>query len=90
MKTWDDVCNTLEIELDMWAKKSDRGCTRYYVYYMPSSPEHDSGMLICKDTPANKDYELAMSECLPIHITKEQVYNRTIDIFKTLPVLDIA
>ncbi len=62
MKEFSDVKARLDLELKQWFNKQDSGIERYYLYFLRSTPEHDSGLIIAKDKPANTDFELATEQ----------------------------
>ena len=89
MKTWDDVVSRAKAELDQWFFMQCKDTASYYWYYMPSSPEHNGGFLICKDKPANPDYLLVMPEPLGQGLTKTQNLNRFLKVAAHLPILEV-
>ena len=60
-KTEQDILAALRNELNQWfIKQSKEPWDDYYLYYLPSAPNHDGGVLICKDTPVNSEYQLSV------------------------------
>ena len=89
MKDFNHVQTVLQCELDKWFKK--QACdphTRYYLYYMASTPEHNSGLLICKNKPANPSYKLASPEAINGYTTVSKNHYKFSEILGSLPVLD--
>ena len=75
-------------ELQQWFPKQCRNLyDDYYLYFLPSTAEHDGGIIITKDRPANGDYQLSqrIPKHLPIDVIKDQFRN----VLRTLPVLSV-
>ena len=89
MKTLADIETRLKQELWQWVtKQSTNIYDAYYLYYLPSSPEHDGGLLIAKDKPANTDYQLAWPQRISPAATVEQNFNLLrFEVLRTLPIL---
>jgi hypothetical protein len=89
MKDMNDVSIRLRAELDQWfIGQCNNNYAEYYLYYLETTPEHDGGILICADQPANKDYKLVNGRIGPGN-TKEQHFNRLYHICRTLPILEV-
>lgn len=91
MKTWVEVINRLQAELVHWYPRQVRDINQdYFLYYLPWTPEHDSGLLIAKTMPVNSGYQLAMTERINKGFTVEgnlhAIINR--NILQRLPILD--
>jgi hypothetical protein len=89
MKTQADLEARLMDELRVWFPRQSRNISDdFYLYYLPSGPEHDGGILICSEKPNNPEYKLAWSERINKGFTVEQnfFYLRKVILFK-LPVL---
>jgi len=90
MKTITEVRNRLRLEIQHWFNKQASAWDNYYLYYMPSSLESDSGLLIAKDTPANGNYKLVTGQSLFKGRTKEQNFYYFSELLNKLPLLDIT
>jgi hypothetical protein len=87
MKNMNDVHNRIKAELDQWFPRQCRNDFEdYYLYYLPTTPEHDGGISICKDKPANPD--LILSERIRKDLTIEQNHNRLAEVCRKLPILE--
>lgn len=87
MKNISDVAAILRAEIDQWfPKQCALGDTPFYLYYMETTPEHDGGILIARDKGANTDFHRVAAQ-LSIGQTKEQNFQRLIQICHTLPIL---
>lgn len=79
MKTWEEITNCLRLEL---VAAFPRMCRNpeipLYLYYIASTPEHDSGLVICAEQPANQEYKLANPQPISIGLTIDQNYQRII------------
>ena len=63
MKTEQDVKNQLQLALLEWfPKQCANPLDSYYLYYQAATPEHNGGLLICKDIPKNPEWKLAWPE----------------------------
>ena len=93
MKDLQEIHTRLRNELKQWfTKQVHNEFEDYYLYYLPSTREHDSGLLISNGTHKNLDYQLAMTEKLHKGSTIQQNYNHIVNsgILNRLPILDIA
>lgn len=90
MKNKQEIDTQLKNELIHWYPKQCRNAFEdYFLYYMSSTTEHNSGLIIMKDRPPNKDIKLAHGQALRKDLTIEQNFNLFRPILNRLPVLDI-
>ena len=83
-----DTETQLLLELKHWFNRQVRDMfADFYLYYMPTTTEHDGGIIICKDTPRNPDYKLARPERIDKSATVIQNFNHIR--LHTLPYLPI-
>lgn len=76
MKNRADLESTLKAELDQWFIRQSKDIySDFYLYYLPTTAEHDGGILICKERPANLGYCLAMAEKINKSATVNQNFN---------------
>jgi len=91
MKNMADIETAFDLELKQWFPKQ---CANiyddYYLYYLPTTAEHDGGIVICKDKPANTEFQLASPQRINKAAEIYQIKNEWIPILKTLPILSIA
>lgn len=89
MKTEADLRARLKAELSNWFQRQCQNpYDDFHLYYLPTTPEHDGGILICSETPANPEYQLAIPEAIRKGCTVEQNFNWiTQEILRRLPVL---
>jgi hypothetical protein len=88
MKTEADLQNRLMAELKAWVvRQCHNPYTAYYLYYLETTPEHDGGILICENPPANGDYQLASPDRISPGGTVNQNFNKYRQICRSLPVL---
>jgi len=89
MKTEADLQDRLKAGLKQWqVKQGQNPYDDYYLYYLETTPEHDGGIIICKEAPVNTDYKLAMAERINKGATVDQNFNRIRSgVLRTLPVL---
>jgi hypothetical protein len=88
MKNMAEVTARVNLELIHYRQQQAKNIyDDYYLYYMEATPEHDGGLLICKDQPANHDYKLAMPEKMGKHLSSEQLRIQVINVCRTLPIL---
>ena len=84
-----DSESVLLAELRQWAIRQGRNpYDNYYLYHMPTTYEHDGGIIIAKEAPPNTDYVLSD----PIRINKtysiNQNFNRIrLQVLPYLPIL---
>ena len=77
MKDRADLETRLKAELEQWLEKQIRNeYADFYLYYLPTTAEHDGGILIARDRPANPEYKLAMSERINKGLSINQNFNR--------------
>jgi hypothetical protein len=91
MKNIADLESRLRLELTEWFTKQCRNPFEdYYLYYQETTAEHNGGILICKEAPANLDYRLTMPERIRKGDTIDQNFNRIrLGVLRTLPVLEV-
>ncbi|HDO26158.1 MAG TPA: hypothetical protein ENG95_05915 [Nitrospirae bacterium] len=90
MKDRIDVMNRLIAELEQWKTRQRKAPhERYYLYYLESNKKHNGGLVICKGQPPNKEYKLAMAECIRRDKTVEENCNLIISEILRLPILSI-
>ena len=88
MKTLDDIAMRMQNEMKATKQRRFQSDEDYYVYYQPSTAEHDGGFLILKDSPANPEYQtIAMR--LRRDQTEEQNLYQFMQIARRLPILSI-
>ena len=86
MKDMNDIHEVIRAELGQWFQKQIRNeYEDYYLYYLPTTAEHDGGLLICKEKPANP--EMILSERIRKDLTVEQNHYRLAEICRKLPIL---
>lgn len=89
MKTIEHARTVLQCELEIWFKRQTcNPYTKYYLYYLPASPCHDSGLSICAEKPANPDVKLASPDEVNGFKTIQWNYNKFSNILNCLPILD--
>jgi hypothetical protein len=87
MKDMKDINLRLRNELDQWFANQIRNeYEDYYLYYLPTTKEHIGGLLICKEKPANPEYQL--SERVRKDCTKDQNFLRLSEACRRLPILE--
>ena len=91
MKDYQELLASLRIELEQWFIKQCRNNFEdYYLYYIETTPEHDGGIIICAEQPANKEYKLAWNQTINKGATVEQNFNNLVNnVMERLPVLSI-
>jgi hypothetical protein len=88
MKNLADIQTRLKLALIEWFKKQSAEIYKdYYLYYLPSSAEHEGGLIICENAPPNKEYQLAWNEKINKGATIDQNFNYLQRIIRTLPIL---
>ena len=86
MKDMNDIHAVIKAELDQWFSHQCREpYSDFYLYYLPTTAEHDGGLLIAKDKPENPDYLLA--EKVRKDLTIEQNHYRLAELVRRLPIL---
>jgi len=89
MKTYQEACDRLKLELTMWCKRQTQNIyADYYLYYLPSTAEHDGGISICENQPANPDVKLAWTQRIRKECTIEQNMNELREVLRSLPILE--
>ena len=89
MKSLQHAQTVLRCELDLWFRKQTiEPSAKFYLYYLPSTPEHNSGLLIAKNKPANSDYKLARTMHISGFKTIQQNINELSETLRVLPILD--
>ncbi len=87
MKNMDDVHAVIGAELDQWFPRQCRNeLEDYYWYYMATTAEHNGGLSICKNPPANP--ECILVERVRKDRTIEQNHNRMAALARRLPILE--
>jgi hypothetical protein len=90
MRNIDDVYRALDLALREWHPKQCRALHEdYYLYYLPTSAEHDGCFLFLKEDPANKEF-ICTGQVVSKHLTIEA--NRAIlaDLLRVLPILALS
>lgn len=89
MKTESDLQTRLLLELKHWFVRQCRNPEKdFYLYYTQTTAEHDGGIAIYENAPANTDCRLAWNERINKGSTIEQNFNKLRQICRTLPVLE--
>ena len=87
MKNMNDVNDILQAELNQWFIRQCRNeWDDYYLYYLPTTAEHDGGLSICKERPANPD--MILSERVRKDCTVDQNFRRLSAVCWRLPILE--
>ncbi len=90
METLQDIQDRLKIELKLWlTRQVNNPYEDYYLYYIESTPEHDGGIIIAVDPPANKNYKMAGAGRINKGATIEANFTILQDTIRRLPVLSI-
>jgi len=88
MKDWQAIIERMRNELKSWFVRQCKDTfTRHYLYYMPTTAEHDGGLLILSDSPPNPDYLLAHPDNIRRDLTVEQNLQLLIPTLRQLPIL---
>ncbi len=89
MKNLQDLENTLKAELEQWFVRQCRDeYADFYLYYLPTTAEHDGGISICKNKPANPECRLAMAQRINKGATIDQNFKWIRHgVLRSLPVL---
>lgn len=91
MKTRIDVETRLRNELNQWFLKQGRNIfDDYYLYHMPTTAEHDGGIIILKDRPKSPCYILTTGERIHKEWTVDQNFRHFYDVVMSLPILEMA
>jgi hypothetical protein len=89
MKTSADIQTRLRAELNQWFTAQCKNIyDDYYLYYLPTTHEHIGGILICKEAPANPEYQLAGCGRLNKGATVDQNMNVLRAVCERLPILE--
>jgi len=90
MKDRADLESALKLELINWRARQIKDVYgAYYLYYLETTPDHNGGILICKDAPANPEYKLASPERINTCASVEQNFNHIRNtVLGSLPVLE--
>ncbi|MEI6313262.1 MAG: hypothetical protein WCO89_00220 [Syntrophus sp. (in: bacteria)] len=90
MKTEAELRARLKAELSNWFQRQcQMPYDDFHLYYLPTTPKHDGGILICSETPANHEYQLAMPQAIRKNYTEDQNFNWiTHSVLRRLPVLE--
>ncbi len=91
MKDMEEVKARLKVELLHWfPRQCENVNDDYYLYYLPSTENHNSGLIVWKGVPANGNYKLVIAQRIRKDQTVEQNFNRIIalEYLNRLPILD--
>jgi len=87
MKNMNDVNTVLRNELNQWFKKQCQNeWNDYYLYYLPTTPEYNGGLLIANKKPANPEYQVVRS--IQKHLTIEHNHRILLEMCRSLPILE--
>lgn len=87
MRNMQDVNARIRAELDQWFPKQCKNIYEdYYFYYLPTTAEHNGGVLIVKDSPANQEYQLVTR--IRKDLTKDQNFLMLSNFCRKLPILE--
>ena len=87
MKDMNDIHTVIDLELKQWFVKQCRdNYADYYLYYLPTTAEHNGGLLISENKPANTEYQLA--ERVRKDLTVDQNRYRLTEVARRLPILE--
>jgi len=91
MKTLAELETRLKNELTVWAHRQAQDLyADFYLYYMPTTAEHDGGIVIACRPPANPDFKLARPDRINKAATFNQNFNQIrIHTLPYLPVLEV-
>lgn len=88
MNTLQELEGALRLELIHWdARQNARPFDDFYLYYLPTTAEHDGGILISAGRPRHPEFQLAMPERIHKGQGVEANFRRIQPILRTLPVL---
>ncbi len=89
MKSLAEAETALKNELRQWCNKQGNDLhTAYYLYFLPTTAEHDGRLLIATDPPANSNYQLACTQRISPGSTVEQNFNfLRLNVLRQLPIL---
>ena len=89
MRTIDEARRWLRFELDHWQPiQAAEPLERFYLFYKPQTPEHDSGLFIARNHPG-QDYAYVTPEHLPRNASIDQIYSQLEPLLHRLPILSI-
>ena len=75
MKTVADIKAALNLALIDWFRmQCENPLDDYYMYYLPATTEHDSGLVVCRQQPHNREFLLAWPERLNKGKTVDEVF----------------
>lgn len=81
-----DIETALRLEVTHWFPRQCRDSSaEFHLYYLPTTAEHDGGLLIAHEKPANDEYQVAGR--LNAGLTIDQNMNALRAICRTLPIL---
>ena len=87
MKNELEIKERLMLELKHWfSQQAKNPYADFYLYYMPQTAEHDSGLLIAREA---KTHILVLSERIRKGDTIEQNFNRLYPYLRKLPLLSV-
>ena len=90
MKNMADLETQFGMELNQWfIKQSQNIYDDYYLYYLPTTAEHDGHISICKDKPVNPELKLAAPQRINKWAELYQIKNEFRPILSRLPVLEL-
>ena len=92
MNNMQDIVDRVRSELTHWFPIQCRDLyTRFYLWYLPSSPERDGGIMIAREKPA-PGWMIADAQHISRNSTVEQILNTWLSnrTLSTLPVLSIG
>jgi len=90
MKNVADIQTRLKAELNQWFPKQCKNIyDDYYLYYLPTTLEHIGDILICKEAPANPEYQRAEGQSLSKDKTVNQNFNHLREVCNRLPICEI-
>jgi hypothetical protein len=90
MKTRADIETALKTELEHnWFPRQCRNpYADFYIYYLPTTPEHIGHISICAEVPSNHEMQLVTGEKINKMATIEQNFNHFRNMLNHLPVLE--
>jgi len=89
MKNMADIETRLRAELNQWFIKQIRNeYDDFYLYYLPTTAEHNGGFVITSEAPSNPEYQIIQGR-INKGATIDQNMNHFREIVKRLPILEI-
>jgi hypothetical protein len=89
MKTMADLETRFRNELNQWFIRQSRDIyADFYLYYLPTTAEHDGHIAIFEEDPPNPEYVLACGMKINKGAEINQLMNQWRPILRTLPVLE--